>query len=473
MSLSNLPIVLTSAGLTPQTPSALLAQLIALVSAAQPGYTANLPGSLIDDVSGTDVAAVSLCDQAMVELVNSLTPYGANQFILNQLGQIYGVTQGQPTNTSVYVVFEGPPGFTIPIGFIVSDGTYQYVIQDGGVIASNGFTAPLYTIANVSGSFAAASGTVTQLITSVPSTITLTVTNPSNGTPGVATGESVASYQSRVIQAGLATAQGMPNLLRTSLSQVAGVQSRLISILQQTGGGWEIICGGGDPYQVAYAIYQALFDISTLVGSELAVSHITQANPGVVTTNLAHGLTTGAVLELTGIVGMTQLNGVSFTATVLTPTTFSIGINTTGYNAYVSGGQLSPNPRNIIVSLNNFPDTYVIPFVNPPQETVTMTIDWATTTPNYVNPTAVAQAVQPAIVAYVNSVTVGQPMNLLQLKDAFISALPTSIPEASISSLLFSVYINGVLTAPVGTLISGDPESFFFATNAGITVVNT
>jgi hypothetical protein len=58
------------------------------------------------------------------------------------------------------------------------------------------------------------------------------------------------------------------------------------------------------------------------------------------------------------------------------------------------------------------------------------------------------------------------------LEDAFLSVLPSSIPESSISSLIFQVYINGVLTPAAGRLIIGDPESYWFATNPGINVVN-
>jgi hypothetical protein len=466
------PVVIDSTGLVPQSPASLLSQLIANVSASNPGYTANLPGSLIEDVLSTDVAAIALCDSAKVDLVNSLTPYGANIPLLTQIGNMVGVSINQPTNTSVYVLFSGPPGFVIAQGFIVSDGSHQYVVQDGGIIGTNGETVPLYTLASSPGTWAVPTGTVVQLVTSVPVVYTVTVTNPGDGLPGLAIAETEESYRARVIMAYAAPAQGMASLLRSILSTVAGVQTRLISILQQSGGGWEVICGGGDPYQVAYAINTALFDISTLVGSQLAVSGITQANPGVVTTNLAHGLSTGAVLELLGVVGMTALNGVSFTATVLTPTTFSIGINTTGYGAYVSGGALTPNPRNVIVSINDFPDTYLVPFVNPPQQTVTMTVNWHSITPNYLNPATVAALVQTSEAAYVNSIVVGQPINLLQLKDAFTTVLPSSIPEASISQLTFAVYLNGVLTAPTNNLIIGDPESYFECLTTGVTVNN-
>ncbi len=470
----SLPTVITTQGLQPQSPASLLAQLIAMVAAEVPGYTANLPASLIEDVSSTEVAGIALCDSARVELVNSLTPYGANEFILNQLGQIYGIQRNAPNNTSAFVVFSGPVGFVIAKGFTVSDGTYQYVVQTGGIIGASGDTAALYCIATLAGTWAVPMNTITQLVTSVPTPYVVTVTNPSAGIPGVGT-ESEESYRAHVLMAGLAASQGMASYLKTLVKNVTGVLPNLVSVLQQPGGGWEVIVGGGDPYEVAYAIYTALFDISTLVGSQLAVSGITKANPGVVTTNLAHGMTSGDIIVLTDIVGMTALNGVSLTITVLTPTTFSIGVNTTGYGTYVSGGTITPNPRNITVSINDFPDTYVVTFVNPPQEVVTMTINWHSISPNYVDPATVAAGVAVAQVAYVNGLVVGQPMNILQLNSVFLASLPAAIPPESISVLSFAVYINGVYTAPdVGTgIIGGDPESYFFATTGGITVNNT
>ena len=128
MATFNFPITITPAGLQPQSPASLLAQLLAAVAATNPGYTGDLPASLIEDVSSTDVGAIVLIDQARVELVNSLTPYGANAFVLNQLGAIYGVTPGLASNTSVNVVFTGTVGYVINVGFQVSDGTNTYQI---------------------------------------------------------------------------------------------------------------------------------------------------------------------------------------------------------------------------------------------------------------------------------------------------------------------------------------------------------
>lgn len=56
-------------------------------------------------------------------------------------------------------------------------------------------------------------------------------------------------------------------------------------------------------------------------------------------TSVAHGLTTGAVITITGVGGMTQLNSNTFTITVINANTFSLnGVDNTAYGAYTSGG---------------------------------------------------------------------------------------------------------------------------------------
>lgn len=267
-----LPVIMTKDGATPTAPSVIRGKLVTLVAETNPGYTANLPGSLIEDIASTDTGGIYLCDSARVELINSLTPYGANEFLLNQLGQIYGVMLGQETNTSVYVQFFGLPGFIISKGFIVSDGEHQYVVMDGGILDILGYVT-LFAVAVNAGSWAVPANSVTQLITSVPSAISLSVTNPTAGTPSTSA-ETQENYRARVLQAGLAASQGMATYLRTLLNNVTGVQSRLISI-RQAGGNWQIIVGGGDPYSVGYAIYSALFDINHIVGSAHSERNIT------------------------------------------------------------------------------------------------------------------------------------------------------------------------------------------------------
>lgn len=267
---TSVPLVMTSAGPQPTPPATLNQDLINGVAATQPDYTANLPGLLIEDVSSTATGALVTIDQIRVDAVNSITPYGANAAILAQQGVMLGISQGQPTNTSVNVVFTDTlaPGYVIPVGLVVSDGTYQYVIQDGGIIQSGGSTSPLYAVANQSGSWSVPAGSVTQIITSLPTPYNtqITVSNPLAGTAGNPSSESVQSYRSRIMQANQVAGQGTPTYIATLLKAIPGVTPRLVTILQTTFG-WEVICGGGDPYAVAFAIYQGVLDLSTIVGS--------------------------------------------------------------------------------------------------------------------------------------------------------------------------------------------------------------
>jgi Ubiquitin-activating enzyme E1 FCCH domain len=65
------------------------------------------------------------------------------------------------------------------------------------------------------------------------------------------------------------------------------------------------------------------------------ITAISRANPGVVTAPF-HGLATGAEVFLAGVEGMTQVNGRVFKITVINDDNFSIGIDTTGFDAFTA-----------------------------------------------------------------------------------------------------------------------------------------
>lgn len=62
------------------------------------------------------------------------------------------------------------------------------------------------------------------------------------------------------------------------------------------------------------------------------------ANPGQITTKYPHGLSNGDLIIITGVVGATGYNNVTFTVTVIDPLNFTIGVDAAGFGAYVSGG---------------------------------------------------------------------------------------------------------------------------------------
>jgi hypothetical protein len=261
-----------STGPQPTAPAVLRTALVTAVAATNPGYTANLPGTLIEDVTSTDMGAIITMDQARVDAVNSISPVTISPFSLAILGAQSGIMLGVPTNTSVLVVFSGPEGYLIPAGFIVGDGTYQYVVQSASVIGTGGVSAPVYCIASLSGTWSPAVNSVTKLVTSVPSGYTITVTNPTAGTAGVAA-ESVQSFRGRILQAQQASAQGLQSYLMTALLAIPGVIPNQTAV-RQVYNGWKVIVGGGDPYAIAAAIYSAFTDIYSIRGSFIASRNV-------------------------------------------------------------------------------------------------------------------------------------------------------------------------------------------------------
>ena len=390
--MSSLPVILTTEGAVPTSPATIRSNIEASVAAQVPGYTANLPGTLIEDILSTQVGGIAVIDQARVDEINSITPYGANEYLLNQMGVLFGLQQGVSTNTSAYVVFTGPVGYVLPQGWIVGDGTYQYILQDGVVIGSSGTTSQVQVIAFESGSWTPAANTITQMISTLPVGVTVTVTNPQAGVPG-AGAESVDAYRSRILTAYKATAQGTPSFLYTLLTNLSGVTPRLVSILQVTGG-WEVICGGGDPYEVAHAIYSGVIDLSTIKGSSVSA-------------------------------------------------------------------------RNVSVTITEGPNSYDITFVNPFSQSVSVTATWNTTLPNFTEVSQVNSLAQTALTNYINSINVGQPLNLLEMDNLFAAAVTSVIDPNYLTTLTYSVTIDGVVVTPnAGThIISSDPEGYFTASN--------
>jgi hypothetical protein len=469
MSDSTLPTVVTPAGLVPQTATALNAQLISYAQGIQPDVTVNLPGTLIEDLGSTGTGALLVMESGRIETIFSINPLAANPAMLYNLGQIYGVPVGVGSNASVYVVFSGPTGFVIQAGLIVSDGTNQYSVVDGGIIGSSGASEPLFCLCTNQNQFAIPANTVNQIVTSIPSQYNVTCNNPLIGTPLTAQ-QTIPQYRAQVMQAGIVTSVGTPAFLKTLLGNVPGVNPGLISIQTQSGG-WKVIVGGsGDPFQIANAIFQGVGDISRLVGSVMEVSSFTEANPGVVTTNIDHGFSTGQVITVAGATP-SAYNG-SYTITVLSPTTFSVGVNTTSFGTYGSGGVVTPNFRNEVVTITSFPDTYQIPYVISPDQTVTMTVTWQSISPTVVSPSSVAALASVAIAAYINSLGIGQPINVDMMVATFQTAVSSLVNPALLSEINFNVDIDGVATTPeAGTvLIYGDPESYMTATSTGIVV---
>lgn len=89
----------------------------------------------------------------------------------------------------------------------------------------------------------------------------------------------------------------------------------------------------GDEYMRVYRAQGQVIDTT------YNISAISQANPCQITTSASNGVTTGEQVILSGIVGMTELNGNRYTVTKNGSNTFTLdGVDSTGFTAYSSGG---------------------------------------------------------------------------------------------------------------------------------------
>ncbi|MBJ9963696.1 baseplate J/gp47 family protein [Burkholderia seminalis] len=394
---------ITMSGLIPRDPAEIQTDLLSRVTRARPGYTSNIPGSMIDDILGTDVAAVTLMEQARVDTINSLTSPTAQPYILNRIGTQLGVQPGTVTNGSVDVAaVNSTPGFVFNKGFIISDGSKQYVLTTPTAVKPDGTSDLMNFVCQTPGTFAIPANTVKILVTTPPDGISVTLNNPQDGVPGTSQ-EDISSYRARVMETQRAVSQGFLSTLRTTLQQVPGVSSRLISIAY-TGtditAGYRVIVGGGDDTAVAMAIFTSMFDLPALMHS-------------------------------------------------------------------------ADSSRNVTVNLRDGSDTYPIPFIRPLQQNVAVTVTWNTLNGNVISDDSVTQAVQPAVLGYINGIQGGGYINENVLRKRVTNAMATVLPEEDITRLVFGYSIDGATVAPPAgeQEIKGNDEGYFVTNVASISVV--
>lgn len=93
-------------------------------------------------------------------------------------------------------------------------------------------------------------------------------------------------------------------------------------------------CGIADLNGLMWEISQGV----TCIATSKTITAATQANP-VKLTMTAHGMTTGQYLQVTGIVGMTQINDKIYKVTVVDANNVTLdGVDGTAFTAYTSGG---------------------------------------------------------------------------------------------------------------------------------------
>jgi hypothetical protein len=107
--------------------------------------------------------------------------------------------------------------------------------------------------------------------------------------------------------------------------------------------------GYQDGDEVLFADMDEMTELNGQVVVVGGISHTitaaTQANPCEITLSAAHGMVSGEEIHIVDVVGMTQLNDTDFIATVVDATKVTLGVDSSAYGAYTSGGTATRNDR--------------------------------------------------------------------------------------------------------------------------------
>lgn len=83
----------------------------------------------------------------------------------------------------------------------------------------------------------------------------------------------------------------------------------------------------------------------TLVSKTKSITAITKASSAIITVGSSHGFVIGDSVHISGVSGMTQINGLRATITAFDTTKITVAINSSGFSTYTSGGTVNILPQ--------------------------------------------------------------------------------------------------------------------------------
>ncbi len=96
----------------------------------------------------------------------------------------------------------------------------------------------------------------------------------------------------------------------------------------------------GDTVQLGFSLSDSQMRSLDQSGSTVTITGITQADPAVLTTS--GPIPVDQLIQISGVLGMTELNGNNYFVISSTPTSVTIGVDSSAFTAYISGGIATP-----------------------------------------------------------------------------------------------------------------------------------
>lgn len=226
------------------------------------GFT-NLPSGIQNNLLDESVIVISEIQDMLSNVMNSVSPLYANDFMILELGEAFGLKMKDKALPNTTITFYGLAGVVIPEGLEISnaDSSKKFVTTKSDIINASGQVSIYCEGANYYDTPTPAN-TLTVMLNQV-----LNVTSCTNLNDAVETipAETISEFRTRFQTKAQANRSGTVATLNDELKKVEGTVDRLCTyqasqIVEEgvSKAVLEVIVGGGDDYQVALAIFNSV-----------------------------------------------------------------------------------------------------------------------------------------------------------------------------------------------------------------------
>ena len=252
---------ITAEGAVLDNPEEIREKLMDEVKAKIPSFL-GLPAELQTNLIDSSVIICSHFDSALVDLFNSIAPYYANDLMLTQFGESFGIKRIKKQAANISLTFSGEAGAIIPKGTIVQnmEGKQVFETDDDAVILGNG-EALVHATSVDDITDIIPKDTINQMVSEIVNV--RAVTNKTEGAQTIMA-ETTEEYRKRVQRGMRGNKMGSIDYAEERLLALKGVIGRMVSFKYTTKKVGETITasvnavvGGGDDYEVAFALFSS------------------------------------------------------------------------------------------------------------------------------------------------------------------------------------------------------------------------
>ena len=160
-------------------------------------------------------------------------------------------------------------------------------------------------------------------------------TNAGTGAP-TATDEPALRLSAGVYQ--------LQNFDGTNGSRLASLGAPMRTIYKPVSGTTRVASGGVEISSAYWSVSTTNGQVAFAANKSFTITAITKAAAAVLTVG-AHTFAVGESVYISGVAGMTQINGLRAGITATTGTTITVSINSTGFTTYTGGGTAQTQPQ--------------------------------------------------------------------------------------------------------------------------------